>query len=156
MSSWNFGPGMNKQHFLSSLIQIYFSEFCGFWATLSKLYFFDISSFDFWSSIEHLWKLSKEILFLISTSWSRFRIRFVENFLHFSRIAKIKYGSFWDILKIWRWNRICGKPVFLSTWDYFLLIDVLFLRKHIFLWFLFTQFFQSTIKVLSIATKFFF
>ena len=98
---------------------------------LPKFYFFDIS-FDFLSSMGHPRKFSNEILFLISTSWIHFRIHLVENFLHFSRIAKIKYGSFWYIWKIWCWNRICGKLVFLSTWDYFLLIDVLFLRKHIF------------------------
>ena len=135
----------------------YFSQnFVDFWANLSKFYFLNASSFDFCFSIEYLRKFSKEILFLISTSNRRFWIHFFEIFHHFSRIAKIKYVSFWDSLKIWRSNRIYRKPVLLSTWKYFLLIDVLFLRKHYFFhnsWSL--SFSDPITKVLSIVQKYF-
>ena len=49
--------------------------------------------------------------------WTFSRLRFFENSHHFYEIVKIKYGNFWDILKIWVSSGIFRKSVVTSTWN---------------------------------------
>ena len=51
---------------------------------------------------ENFRKLPKEILWLILSFRSYFRLHFSK----YSRRAKVEYRHFWNILKIWFWNRI--------------------------------------------------